>query len=205
MKHKFIKALRLYFLNRDNISRPRSDQRAIATVITTSTPITLARQQRQRMILHSLLSRLTRHLVYELLLAVIDDVAVNRRFLLLRHNHRVLVAHSVQILLLVRLVIRVIPSPYNTRLVMRPFGAQTKLKRRHEIVSKIQVLQQLQTISIVVCAHPHHNLSISAKNNRIVVLSHLIFLLLKSVMAASIFYHIANPCPLHKNTHLKCK
>jgi hypothetical protein len=56
-----------------------------------------------------------------------------------------------------------------------------------------------------VCAHPHHNLSISAKNNRIVVLSHLIFLLLKSVMAASIFYHIANPCPLHKNTHLKCK
>jgi len=137
MKHKFLKAQRPNFLNRDNISRPRSNQRAIASVITTPAPIALARQQRQRMVLHFFLSRLTRHLIHELLLAVIDDVAVRCGILLLRHNHRVLVAHSVQIVFLIRISIRVIPSPHHTRLVVRPLGTQTKFKRRHEIVSKI--------------------------------------------------------------------
>lgn len=137
MKHKFLKIKRRNFLNRDNISRPRSNERRLPTVITATTPIALARQQRQRMILHSFFSRLTRHLIHELLLAVIDDVSIRRGILLLRHNHRILVAHLVQIPLLIRISIRVVPSPYNTGLMVRTLRAQTKLKCRHEIVSKI--------------------------------------------------------------------
>ena len=131
-------------------------------------------------------------LVHKLLLAMIDDIAVLLRLLLLRIDHRVLVAHLVQILLLVRLLIRVISSPYHTGLVVRPLRTQTKLKRRHEIISKIRVLHQLQTIVVVVCAHPDNNLlTILVKHNRIVVLSHCICcILIERRVISSIFLAI---------------
>ena len=125
IKHKLLKPLRRNFLYRDDISRPRSNKRWLPTVITTATPIALARQQRQRMqcpicIFHTF--RWSLRLVHILLLAMIDDIAVLLRLLLLRIDHRVLVAHLVQILLLIWLFIRIISSPHDTRLVMRPLG-----------------------------------------------------------------------------------